>query len=94
MSKKEEKNKKYNSDVTEDDLQALGDKKNHLRTDGGDDKVLKNRKKPVDFAAKDLDIPGRKIPSNKKGKLPKDEENKHYSLGSEHNANLESDSEK
>lgn len=91
MSKKEDKKQTYNPDVTKEDLQALGDKKDHLRTDGGDDELLRNREKPVDFAAKDLDIPGRKLPSEKTGKKPKDEENKHYSLGSEHNADLEQD---
>ena len=90
---KDKKKQKYNSDVTKEDLQALGDKKNHLRTDGGDDKILQNREKPVDFEAKNLDVPGRKVPINKKGKTPKDEENKHYSLGSDHNADLERDSD-
>ncbi|MDY0779341.1 hypothetical protein [Tenacibaculum sp. IB213877] len=79
--------KKYNSDVTKEELQRLND--DHIRNDGGDDSILKNRKKPVDFTGKDLDIPGRKLPKNTTKKTLKDEENQLYSQGSEHNENLE-----
>jgi len=42
--------------VTEEDLEALGPA--DLSMDGGEDEALKHRTRPVDFAAKDLDIPG------------------------------------
>jgi len=84
---KKDKDNTYNSDITKDDKQALGDTSDNLRNDQGDDALLKQRDSDVDFAAEDLDIPGRasKKPKNK----IKDEENKHYSLGSDDNENLE-----
>ena len=74
------KNKeKYNSKITKDDLEILGDKAGNLRNDGGEDRILKKRKKKVDFEGEDLDVPGRKSPKN----TLKDEENQLYSLGDE-----------
>lgn len=81
--------KKYNSDITKDDLQALGDKSKNLRTDGGDDRMLNERKKDIDFEGKDLDIPGRNLPENKTSKTLKDEENQLYSQGGSGNEDLE-----
>lgn len=86
---KEDK-KEYNSDITKDDLQALGDKAGNLRNDNGDDELLKN-KVNSDFSGKDLDIPGRKLPKDSTKKTFKDEENQLYSLGSDNNENLEID---
>src|SRR5688572_23383705 len=43
-------------DFTEEDLQALGPV--DLSLDLGDDEQLKQRTQPVDFAARDLDVPG------------------------------------
>src|SRR5690606_8308217 len=70
------------SDVTEEDLQALGPK--DLSMDmGEDEQLLKNRVWPVDMAGEDLDVPG----SEEAGKVedqgigPADEENDFYSLG-------------
>lgn len=60
-----------------------------LRSEGGDDDQLKNRKKPVDFEGKDLDIPGRDLPENSTKKTLKDEENQLYSQGGPGNENLE-----
>ena len=60
-----------------------------LRPEGGDDDQLKNRKKPVDFEGKDLDIPGRDLPENSTKKTLKDEENQLYSQGGPGNENLE-----
>jgi len=87
--KNSDKNKNYNSDITDEEKKNLGDASGNLRNDQGDDALLKNRKKPVDFAAEDLDIPGRNLPKNKQPDALKDEENKHYSLGSSDNDNLE-----
>ena len=47
----------YDPNINSDDKQALSDK--GLSMDQGQDKPLANRKRPVDFTGKDLDIPGR-----------------------------------
>jgi hypothetical protein len=79
------------SDVTEEDLQALGPK--DLSMDmGEDEQILKNRVWPVDMAASDLDVPG--VPDDNNGLDqaigPEDEENDFYSLGGDrHEDNLE-----
>ena len=65
MSKQEEK-KKYDSDVTAEDKQALN--KKGRSTNKGQDKEL-DREKPVDFTADNLDIPG----SNQTVKNDRDE---------------------
>lgn len=52
------KNKKYNADITKEDLNALGEKVKNTRTDAGDDQQLNERDKKVDFSGADLDIPG------------------------------------
>lgn len=85
----DKKNKQYNPDITEDDKQALRDKTENVRSDGGDDRLLKNREKNVDFAGKDLDVPGRKIPKTKLNSPLKDEENQLYSQGGDGNEDLE-----
>ena len=79
------------SDVTEEDLEALGPR--DLSMDmGEDEEILKNRVWPVDMAGKDLDVPG----SDRAGEVedetsgPEDEENDFYSLGGDaHEDNLE-----
>tara|TARA_R110002049_G_scaffold280198_1_gene459439 strand:- start:210 stop:494 length:285 start_codon:yes stop_codon:yes gene_type:complete len=81
---------KYNSDITKDDLQALGDKAGNLRNDNGDDELLKN-KVTNDFSGNDLDVPGRKTRKQVSKKTLKDEENQVYSIGSDDNENLEID---
>ena len=81
----------YNSDVTEEDLSALGEKTKNTRTDGGDDIQLINRNNDVDFAGKDLDVPGRSLPKNQINL--KDEENQLYSQGGSENENLEQDTD-
>ena len=50
-----EDTKKYNSEITKEDLQALGDKAGNLRNDNGDDELLKN-KVTADFSGNDLDV--------------------------------------
>lgn len=79
------------SDVTEEDLQALGPKDLSLNM-GEDEALLKNRVWPVDMAASDLDVPG--VPDDNNGLDeaigPEDEENDFYSLGGDaHEDNLE-----
>lgn len=85
-----EKEKDYNSEITKDDLQALGDKAGNLRNDNGDE-LLKNKVNEPDFIGKELDVPGRKTPKSTSIKSLKDEENQLYSLGSDDNENLEID---
>ena len=87
--KEEQKDTTYNSDVTSEDLKALGqDFENNIRQDGGDDVALTK----VDFSGKDLDVPGRKQASKKTTNHIKDEENMLYSQGGESNENLEEQS--
>lgn len=47
----------YDPNINTDDMQALHNK--GLSMDQGQDKPLSERKRPVDFTGKDLDIPGR-----------------------------------
>lgn len=79
------------SDVTEEDLQALGPK--DLSMDmGEDERLLKNRVWPVDMAGSDLDIPGSEGAGEVEGEAigPADEENDFYSLGGDrHEDDLE-----
>jgi hypothetical protein len=79
------------SDVTQEDLQALGPK--DLSMDmGEDEQLLKNRVWPVDMAGKDLDIPGPEGAGDVEDEAigPEDEENDFYSLGGDrHEDNME-----
>jgi len=81
--KNEKKENSYNSDITKDDKQALKERQG-----------LQNRTEEVDFAGKDLDVPGRKLPNDKKNKKLKDEENSLYGQGSGSNDNLEKNIDK
>jgi hypothetical protein len=76
------------SDLTKEDYEALGPR--DLSLDGGDDEQLKHRVWPVDFAARDLDVP-----DGSTGKTDAmdqgDEENNHYSLGGDEKDSLEDD---
>ncbi|MBU2929326.1 hypothetical protein [Winogradskyella psychrotolerans] len=87
--KSEDKKVPYNSDITEDDKKILGDKCGNLRQDNGDDQLLKKRPNEPDFAAKNLDIPGGSNARPLTNDRHPDEENRHHSLGSAHNENLE-----
>ena len=80
------------ADITKEDLLAIGNKEQNLRSDDGDDAALVDRAEEVDFEGKDLDVPGRTLPDDKKNKSLKDEENQLYSQGGEDNENLEQDS--
>jgi hypothetical protein len=77
------------SDVTQEDLQALGPK--DLSLDMGDDEnLLKNRVWPVDMAGEDLDIPGSELDDQNEAIGSEDEENNSYSIGGDrHEDNLE-----
>ncbi len=90
--KNKKKQQDHDADITKEDLLALGNKVRNLRSDGGDDAALKDRVEEVDFEGKDLDVPGRTLPEDKKKKSLKDEENQLYSQGGEDNENLEQDS--
>ena len=68
------------SDVTAEDLEALGSK--DLSMDmGEDEELLKNRVWPVDMSGKDLDIPGSELDDDNEAIGSEDEENNSYSLG-------------
>jgi len=67
------------SDVTKDDLEALGPK--NLSMDGGDDEDLAHRSHPVDFSGNDLDVPGSELDDASEDIGSEDEENNSYSLG-------------
>lgn len=89
--KDQNKNKNYDSNLTKEDKNMLGEKHKNLRTDGGDDSQLdeKHRTRPVDFEGKDLDIPGRTLPEDRSKRELKDEENQLYSQGGPDNDALE-----
>ncbi len=76
------------SDLTVDDLQALGPV--DLSMDMGEDEdLLKQRKEPVDFTGGDLDIPGSELDDASEKLGSEDEENNSYSLGGDANDGLE-----
>ncbi|WFO14647.1 hypothetical protein M601_011785 [Cellulophaga baltica 4] len=79
--------KKYNSNVTEDDLQALG--KKGLSMDTGDDSLLQDRKDRIDFSGEDLDVPGRHEVNLTPNLGLKDEENSLFGQGGDDKENLE-----
>lgn len=91
MEKKRNENiveaKKYNSNVTKDDLQALG--KKGLSMDTGDDSLLQDRDEKIDFSGENLDVPGRNEINLTPNLGLKDEENTLYGQGGESNDNLE-----
>lgn len=78
---------KNESDVTAEDLEALGPE--DLSMDMGDDEQLKHRNRPVDFSAQDLDIPGSELDDDKEEIGSEDEENNSYSLGGDNHEDLE-----
>jgi hypothetical protein len=66
------------SELTEDDLEALGPK--DLSMDGGDDEDLAHRVHPADFSGKDLDVPGAELDDAQEDIGSEDEENNSYSF--------------
>lgn len=91
MEKKRNKDvvetRKYNSNVTKDDLQALG--KKGLNMDTGDDSLLQDRKERIDFSGEDLDVPGRHEANLTPNSGLKDEENSLFGQGGDRKDNLE-----
>lgn len=83
LDRLEKKNPDKEYDITEEDKMALGPK--DLSMDGGEDEELLKRKKKVDFAGEDLDIPGSELDDAQERRGSEDEENNHYSLGGDQN---------
>lgn len=81
--------KKSSNDLTKEDYEALGPK--DLSLDMGDDEGLKHRASPIDFSAKDMDIPGSELDDDLEAIGSEDEENNAYSLGGDNHENLEED---
>jgi hypothetical protein len=77
----------YNSEVTQEDMDAL--RKKGLSMDSGDDRLLQNRKKRIDFSGDDLDVPGRNDINLTPSAGITDEENSLFGQGGEQNENLE-----
>ncbi|MEO8472079.1 MAG: hypothetical protein ABI477_07795 [Chryseolinea sp.] len=86
--KKSSKVHKSESDVTKSDLLALNSEENTFK---GDDEELEGRVYPVDFAGKDLDVPGSELDDNEEMNGSEDEENNSYSLGGDDHNDLEED---
>jgi hypothetical protein len=84
-----QKKKRSESDVTKEDLLALGS--DELSSDDGDDEQLKDRTLPLDFSGKDLDIPGSELDDASEEIGSEDEENNGYSLGGDNHEDLEED---
>jgi hypothetical protein len=78
------------SDLTDDDFEALGPK--DLSMDGGDDELLKHREYPVNFSGDDLDVPGAELDDEDEATGSEDEENNSYSIGGDNHEDLEEDS--
>jgi len=91
--KKEKTENTYNANITEEDLDVLGKKERNIHRDNGDDSLLSKREKDVDFAGRNLDIPGRNLPNSKSKNTWKDEENQLYSQGGTDNEDLERNTE-
>ncbi|SMD45087.1 hypothetical protein SAMN00777080_3729 [Aquiflexum balticum DSM 16537] len=87
LDRLQEKNPDKEYELTPEDRKALGPK--DLSMDGGDDEELLRRKRKVDFAGEDLDIPGSELDDAQEEIGSEDEENNLYSLGSDDNEELE-----
>lgn len=85
----ERERKETDSDVTEDDIQALGPL--DLSMDMGEDEQLRKRVWPPDFAGDDLDVPGSEADDDAESLGSEDEENNLYSLGGDRHEDLEED---
>jgi hypothetical protein len=79
--------KNSSNDLTKEDYEALGPK--DLSLDMGDDEELKHRRRPVDFAGKDMDVPGSEDDDDREAIGSEDEENNSYSLGGDNHEDLE-----
>lgn len=83
LGKNKETNKlPYDPDINKEDKQALQERGHNMNPT--DDKILENRKKPVDFTADQLDIPGRnEADTSQRGTDIPDEENFQYDKSGE-----------
>lgn len=84
---KQDKDQLYDSKISKEDLNAL--RKRGLSMDAGDDRLLQNRKEPIDFTGKDLDVPKKDTVNLTPSAGIVDEENTLYAQGSQHNEHLE-----
>ncbi|HEA28824.1 MAG TPA: hypothetical protein ENH91_02315 [Leeuwenhoekiella sp.] len=80
-------NQKYDPNLTKEEKKMLDQENVHK--DGGVDEQLRDRKKDVDFAGSDLDVPGRQSAKKRNGNGLNDEENKVHSQGGSSKNNLE-----
>ncbi|WP_373523683.1 hypothetical protein [Aquiflexum sp.] len=87
LDRLQEQNPDKEYELTAEDRRALGPK--DMSMDGLDDEELLRRKRKVDFAGEDLDIPGSELDDAQERRGSEDEENNHYSLGGEGNEDLE-----
>lgn len=71
------------SEITKEDLEALGRRDDNLRSDGGDDEQLLEREREVDFAGEGLDVPGSELDDEEEKIGSEDEENNFYSNSDE-----------
>jgi hypothetical protein len=69
--------------VTKEDLEALGPEDDNLRDDGGDDELLLERSRRVDFSGDELDVPGSELDDEQERIGSEDEENNSYSQSDE-----------
>lgn len=77
----------YNANITKDDITAIG--KKGLRADSNADRLLLDRKEPIDFKGTDLDVPNGYKSNLTSTPGLSDEENKLFSQGGESKENLE-----
>ena len=76
-----EEDKPKGSDLTNDDLAALGPKDRDM--DEGDDEIMALSGERYDRTGEDLDIPGAELDDQNEETGNEDEENNYYSLGGE-----------
>ena len=90
---KKNKNLPYNPDITDEDRQALPDKGLSMEPD--EDRAVKDRNSPVDFTAKDLDIPNSDArDTSHEGKdIPDEENHQHNRRGERSDEEIKRDNE-
>ena len=73
------------SDITRDDLAALGPKEGDM--DGSDDEIMNLSGDRYDRTGEELDVPGTELDDANENIGSEDEENNYYSLGGDKEAN-------
>lgn len=81
--KKSAEERAEETNVTKEDLEALGPKSANLSDDGGDDEQLLHRKEKIDFGGEGLDVPGSELDDAQEKIGSEDEENNAYSQSNE-----------